>query len=206
MEMEKVMFLFPRKEGLTREEFFDHYLQVHAPLGLAVTRTMRHYAVNLHDGVDRAPEGVDAVTETWVDSIAAFFDPAQSFASTDDAQRLMADHESFIGDPYFAYAVEEHTAKGRGEPRAPAPGPTPGSKVIVHVSDADARAQVVQAAVASDVVTDVVENRVVSSVMPGGPAADAFVSVWSTVPVVDELQSVVGDAGAVYSVSEHVRK
>jgi hypothetical protein len=204
--MEKVMFLFPRKQGLTREEFFDHYLQVHAPLGLEVTRTMRHYAVNLHDGDDRAPDGVDAVTETWVDSIAAFFDPEQSFATTEDAQRLMADHESFIGDPYFAYAVEEHAAKGAGQRRPPAAGATPGAKVIVHVADAAARRDVVEAAVASEVVTDVVENRVLSSIMPGGPAADAFVNVWSTAPVTDELQSVVGDAGAVYSVSEHVRK
>ncbi len=204
--MEKVVFLFPRKDGLTREEFFDHYLQVHAPLGLAVTRTMRHYAVNLHDGDDDAPDGVDAVTETWVDSIAAFFDPEQSFATAEDAQRLMADHDSFIGDPYFAYAVEERAAKGSGEPRVPAAGATPGAKVIVHVADADARDAVVQAAVASEAVTDVVENRVLSSIMPGGPAADAFVSVWSTAPVVDELRSAAGDAGALYSVSEHVRK
>jgi hypothetical protein len=204
--MEKVVFLFPRKDGLTREEFFDHYLQVHAPLGLEVTRTMRHYAVNLHDGDDQAPDGVDALTETWVDSIAAFFDPEQSFASAEDARRLMADHDSFIGDPYFAYAVEEHPAKGSGEHRAPAAGPTPGAKAIVHVADADTRRDVVQAAVASDLVTDVVENRVVSSIVPGGPAADAFVSVWSTASLVDRLQSVVGDAGAVYSVSEHVRK
>ena len=29
-----------RKQGLTREEFFSHYLEVHAPLGMELTRTM----------------------------------------------------------------------------------------------------------------------------------------------------------------------
>ena len=204
--MEKVLFLFPRKQGLTQREFFDHYLQVHSYLGLEVTRTMRHYAVNLHDGEDHAPAGVDAFTETWVDSIPAFFDVEQTFATREDAQRLTDDHNSFIGDPYSAYAVEEHVAKGSGERREPASGPTAGAKSIVRVDTADARRAVVKAAVASDAVTDVVENRVLAAVMPGSPDADGFVSVWSTTPVVEALESVVGGAGAVYSVSEHIRK
>lgn len=206
MRLEKVVFLFPRKAGLTVEEFFDHYLQVHAPLGVELTRTMRHYAVNLHVADDHAPDGVDAFTETWVDSIAAFFDPGQSFATPEDAQRLMEDHDSFIGDPYFAYAVEEHAAKGSGERRPPTAGATPGAKAIVQVATADARREVVRAALASDVVSDVVENRVLASVMPGGPETDAFVSVWSTEPVVAALESVAGGDGTVYSVREHVRK
>ena len=204
--MEKVMFLFPRKQGLTQQEFFDHYLQVHSVLGVEVTRTLRHYAVNLHDGDDHAPEGVDAFTETWVESTEAFFDPEQSFATAEDAQRLMNDHNSFIGDPYFAYTVEEHGAKGSGERRAPTTGATPGAKAIVQVATGDARRAVVQAALRSDEVTDVVENRVLSAVMPDSPDADAFVSVWSTKPVLDALESAVAGAGAVYSVSEHVRK
>ena len=202
--MEKLLFLFPRKQGLTRDEFFDHYLEVHAPLGLELTRTMRHYTVNLHDRDDHAPEGVDAFTETWTDSIAAFMDVEQSFASADDAKRLMADHDSFIGDPYSAYAVEEHGAKGSGE-RRPL-GRAAGAKAIVHVTTEDARRAVVQAALASDDVTDVVENRVLSVIMPGSPEAAAFVSVWSSSPVLEALESAIAGSGAVYSVSEHVKK
>ena len=33
--MDKLVFLFHRKDGLTRQEFFEHYLDVHAPLGTA---------------------------------------------------------------------------------------------------------------------------------------------------------------------------
>jgi hypothetical protein len=204
--VEKLLFLFPRKDGLTRQEFFDHYLQVHAHLGVELTRTMRHYVVNLHDGEDRAPEGVDAFTETWVESMAAFFDLDETFGSPADAQRLMDDHNSFIGDPYSAYAVEEHVRSGPTERPGPTPGPTAGAKAIVRVGDAGARAAVVDAALAAADVTAVVENRVLSAVMPGSPDADAFVSVWSAVPVLDGLEAAAGDGGAVYAVTEHVRK
>ena len=83
--MEKLLFVFSRKDGLTRDEFFDHYLTVHAPLGLELTKTLVRYAVNLHDGRDRAPENVDAFTETWTDSIADFMNVDTSFATPEDA-------------------------------------------------------------------------------------------------------------------------
>src|SRR5882757_5465585 len=47
--MDKVVFFFRRKDELSREEFQDHYLHHHAPLGLRVTRTMDGYTVNLVD-------------------------------------------------------------------------------------------------------------------------------------------------------------
>ena len=111
--MDKLVFLFPRKQGLTREEFFAHYLDVHAPLGLEVTQTMVHYTVNLCDRDGGADDGVDAITETWTDSVADFMDPDKSFATPEDAQRLMTDHDSFIGAPYDAYSVAEAVRKGR---------------------------------------------------------------------------------------------
>ncbi len=119
-DLEKLMFLFPRKTGLTRDEFFEHYLDVHAPLGLELTRTMVHYTVNLRDGADSAPAGVDAITETWTGSVADFMNPDRSFASPEDAQRLMNDHNSFIGDPYDVYAVAEHVRKDLFVPTSPA--------------------------------------------------------------------------------------
>src|SRR5262245_34072317 len=100
---DKVVFFFTRKDGLSREEFHDHYLHHHAPLGLRVTRTMDGYTVNLVDS--DSDSDVDAVTEIWTASIADFFDPSKSFATEDDAKTLMADHDSFTG-PYDAYAVE----------------------------------------------------------------------------------------------------
>ena len=108
--VDKLIFLFPRKDGLTREEFFAHYLDVHAPLGLEVTRTMVHYTVNLCDRDGGTDDGVDAITETWTDSVADFMNPDKSFATPEDAQRLFTDHDSFVGAPYEPYAVEEHVA------------------------------------------------------------------------------------------------
>jgi EthD domain len=202
--MEKLLFLFPRKTGLTREEFFDHYLTVHAPLGLELTRTMRRYTVNLHDGDDAAPEGVDAFTETWTDSVASFMSVEESFATPEDAQRLMNDHDSFIGDPYFAYTVEEHVAKGSGVRPAPTGGRADATKTIVLATDDATREAVVRAAVAHDDVTDVVENRVAQAVMPGSPEAAAFVLVWSSADVVDALDAPPG--ATAYAVSEYVQK
>ena len=106
--MEKLLFLFHRKDGLSRDEFFEHYLDVHAPLGLRVTRTMDGYTVNL---VDTEGAGApDAITEVWTASAKDFFDPAQSFATPDDAKELMTDHDSFIG-PYDTYIVEERVVR-----------------------------------------------------------------------------------------------
>ena len=106
--MEKLLFLFHRKDGLSRDEFFEHYLDVHAPLGLRLTRTMEGYTVNL---VDTEGAGApDAITEVWTASAQDFFDPAQAFATPDDARELMTDHDSFIG-PYDTYIVEERVVR-----------------------------------------------------------------------------------------------
>src|SRR4051794_3462063 len=105
--MDKLLFFFARKEGLTRADFHRHYLEQHAPLGLRVTVTMAGYTVNLVD----SESDVDAVTEVWTASMADFFDPSKSFATEADAKALMTDHDSFIG-PYDAYAVEEELVRG----------------------------------------------------------------------------------------------
>ena len=139
--MDKLIFLFPRKDGLTREEFFAHYLEVHAPLGLEVTRTMVHYTVNLCDRDGGTDDGVDAITETWTDSAADFLNPDKSFATPEDAQRLFTDHNSFIGAPYDAYSVEEDVRKGP-ERLAPSGEASPGDKIVIAVNDDDALGRV----------------------------------------------------------------
>ena len=107
--MDKLIFFFHRKDGLTRQEFAEHYLDVHAPLGMRVTVTMDGYTVNLVDGDDDSVH--DAITEVWTASSADFLDPAKSFATPEDAQELMADHDSFIG-PFDTYVVEERVLHG----------------------------------------------------------------------------------------------
>jgi EthD domain len=205
--MDKLIFLFPRKDGLTREEFFAHYLEVHAPLGLEVTRTMVHYTVNLCDRGGGTDDGVDAITETWTDSVVDFMNPDKSFATREDAQRLFTDHDSFIGAPYDAYAVEERVRKGP-EQLPPTSGVSPGGKVVIAVNDGDVLARLA-VLLERDDVTRYVENRVVTLVMTG-----AFAPVLNFVEVhgagdgavVAAIEASAGSDGAVYPVSEYVKK
>jgi hypothetical protein len=164
--MDKLMFFFTRKAGLTHAEFAEHYLQEHAPLGMRLTVTMAGYTVNLVDGDDT----VDAVTEIWTASAADFFDPAKSFASEDDAKAMMADHDSFIG-PYDAYAVEERAVHG-DVPLGAAGARTSGAKLIVRYGDGDTVPAV------PDGVRAVVDHRIVQSLTPDAPALAVVRSIW----------------------------
>ena len=164
--MDKLIFFFQRKPGTTRQFFYDHYLQEHAPLGQRLTVTMAGYIVNL---VDSESE-IDAVTEIWTASMADFFDPSKSFANEEDAKTMMADHDSFIG-PYDAYAVEETVVQG-SVPDAPIRERASGTKVFVRYADADA----VPAPPAD--AACVVDQRVVQSFMPGSPELALVRTMW----------------------------
>lgn len=164
--MDKVLFFFTRKDGLTREEFHDHYLHQHAPLGLRVTQTMAGYTVNLIDSAGQ----VDAVTEVWTAAMADFFDPSKSFATDDDAKALMADHDSFIG-PYDAYAVEDVVVQG-ALPDAPLGEIAPGAKVFVRYRSAD------DLPALPDEAVYVVDQRVLQTVTPGSPDLAVVRTMW----------------------------
>ena len=183
--MPKLMFLFHRKDGLTREEFFEHYLDVHAPLGLRLTQTMDGYTVNLVDTeTDDAP---DAITEIWTASTEDFFDPAKSFATPEDAKELMTDHDSFIG-PYDTYLVEERVVRGNG-------GLPQGTKRIACYGGGET----VPEPPAS--VTDAIAHRVVQAFNADAPAYTTIVSTWA--PTVAALGP---SSGAAYDVREYRKK
>jgi hypothetical protein len=164
--MDKLLFFFQRKDGLSRQEFRDHYLEEHAPRGMRLTVTMAGYTVNLVD----SESPVDAVTEIWTAAMGDFFDPAKSFASEADAKEMMADHDSFIG-PYDAYAVEETVVQGK-VPDAPLGAIASGAKVIVRYTDA---ADVPPAP--ADAIC-VIDQQVVQSFMPGSPPLALVRSIW----------------------------
>ncbi len=179
--MDKLVFLFHRKDGLTREEFFAHYLDVHASLGLRLTQTMAGYSVNLVDTEgDDAP---DAITEIWTASMADFFDPAKSFASPEAAAELMADHDSFIG-PYDTYAVEERLVRESGI--------TPAVKRMACYLAGEAVPEPRPDA------TDVVEHRVMQALNPDAPPYATIVSTWAR--TIDALGP---PTGVAFSVREY---
>ena len=168
--MDKVLFLFQRKNGLTHEEFAEHYLEVHAPLGQRVTVTMVGYTVNIVESDD--DDAPDAITEIWTASMADFFDPAKSFATPEDAAELMADHDSFIG-PYDAYAVEERVIVG-GAPEGPLGTRAAGVKVVSLYRD---EAEVPPPSMGA---TRVVDQRVLQGITPDAPPLALIRSTWAT--------------------------
>jgi hypothetical protein len=178
--MDKLMFLFHRKDGLTHDEFCEHYLEVHAPLGLRVTQTMAGYSVNLVDEGDAAP---DAITEVWTASLQDFFDPEKSFATPEDATALFTDHNSFIG-PYDTYVVEERVVRqSDGAPAA--------KRIACYVEGEDVPAP-------GPDVTGVVEHVVLQVLNPDAPRYVTIVSTWA--PTVDALGP---PSGVAYDVREH---
>ena len=102
--MEKTIFLFRRKEGTSRAEFGEHYIQVHAPLGAHLTRCLLGYTVNLVEGED----GPDAITEHWVPAAMDLLTPSIAYASMEDFEKVFTDDRSFIGD-FELYVVTDET-------------------------------------------------------------------------------------------------
>lgn len=172
--LDKLIFLFTRKDGLSREEFFAHYLDVHTLLGMRLCTAMDGYTVNLTQEYP-PPGGVgpDAITEVWTLDVEAFMDPSRSFASEEDFQTLWTDDRSFIGDS-LPWVVDEELVLGDppcGELRAR----TPGVKRI-SLWTGDARPP------AAPGVTRIVEQRVRQALHPQAPAVDVFVSEWARSP------------------------
>lgn len=65
--MEKLLFLFRRRTGMSREAYYEHYTGSHIPLGMQLTRGLEGYTVNF---VEAGGSGVDAVTEIRIRSAA----------------------------------------------------------------------------------------------------------------------------------------
>ena len=116
--MDELLLFFRRQPGWTTEGFGEHYLTEHAPMATAWVRTIGRYVVNLPDvpgapapaavGPVAAVAGLlvdpDAVTEVWVESLAAFQDRRRNFADLGQANAMRDDHNAFI-DVMHGYVV-----------------------------------------------------------------------------------------------------
>ena len=110
--MEKLIFCFQRNPRLSRRQYFEHYLQRHAPLGMRLAKSIAGYTVNLTDREDPGSKGPDAITEVWTASAKQFMDPQKAFDTMEDAAALAADHDSFMG-PFDIYVVDERIIRRR---------------------------------------------------------------------------------------------
>ena len=169
--MEKICFLITRKDGLTRPEFFAHYLQVHSLLGLRSCVLMAGYSLNLTDREGPGFPGPDSITEAWTPDASGFVDPARAFRNEDEMNELMADDRSFIGTN-LGYIVEEELVYGRwptGELRTRTPGV---KRISLHTGDA--------IPTVGDGIERMVVDRVKSTLLSeASPKVDFFLSEWA---------------------------
>lgn len=100
--MEKLIFLFRRKPEASRQQFYDYYVNIHNPLGMALNPGIMGYTVNfvLSDGTD-----VDAVTEIWTPSATDMI-TGKTFRTPEDRAKSIADGQAFLG-PADMFWVEE---------------------------------------------------------------------------------------------------
>jgi hypothetical protein len=113
--MIKVVMLFKRKEGISREEFRDYYENNHAKLfepylrHPGVKRYVRRYLTPMPDQIsgEFRDSGFDVITEVWVEQ--DFFDLYYSESLDPEFRALIAeDEEKFLDRPQmFKHTVEE---------------------------------------------------------------------------------------------------
>jgi uncharacterized protein (TIGR02118 family) len=111
--MIKTIGLLTRKEDWTHEQFMKHWVEIHAPLALAVPGLRRYVQNHIQAERSRADIAetkveIDGVAELWFDDQAAL----EAAARTPEMKALHADGAKFIGR-IKSYVVEEKFVIGR---------------------------------------------------------------------------------------------
>ena len=105
--MFKSIGLLTRKDGLTREDFVKHWLEVHAPLAHAVPGVRRYVQSHIVEertrpDIPSTDIEIDGIAELWYDDPAAM----ERANASPEAKRLHADGALFIGR-IKSFVVEE---------------------------------------------------------------------------------------------------
>lgn len=77
--MIKLVYCITRKPGMTEEEFFDYWKNVHAPLGAripGVRKFVQSRRINV--SADKHPGDFDGMVELWFDNVEALLAARQS--------------------------------------------------------------------------------------------------------------------------------
>ena len=110
--MVKGMSLIKRKLGLSREEFYRHYEEVHVPLALKYFPTFKKYVRNYiitPAGVEE--QEFDCITEVWFNGMEDC-QAAMDFWASDAGQVIRDDEERFMDrSKIVAFLVEEKVTK-----------------------------------------------------------------------------------------------
>ena len=113
--MIKSIGLLTRKDGLTHEDFVKHWLEVHAPLALAVPGVRRYVqshivAERTRPDIPSTDVEIDGIAELWYDDR----DAMERANATPEAKRLHADGALFVGR-IKSFIVEEKVIIPPGE-------------------------------------------------------------------------------------------
>ena len=117
--MVKVFRVMKRKNGLTREQFLQHWKEIHGPLQVSkdvpgLRRYIQDYPVAV-TGPDFDTD-IDGIAELWFDDIES----AQAFyrwlRSSDEAKDVREDLKLFVStEEGFRFLVEEHVFKDKSD-------------------------------------------------------------------------------------------
>jgi len=107
--MVKFMGLLKRKPGMTREEFWKHWREVHAPLVLRTTPGLRRYVLNPAVILPSGREfQYDGIVEIWYDNLEALRE-VRKWESTPDGKAVIDDGNNFIDHSKSVNVVVEET-------------------------------------------------------------------------------------------------
>jgi uncharacterized protein (TIGR02118 family) len=109
--MIKVIVVVKRKPGISREEFYKYWENVHGPLVAKHIPGLRKYIQNHFIEVPGQEYEGDGIIETWYDDIAAWR-KSMEFNKTKEAKPLGEDWAKIADmSPPKMWIVEEHVIK-----------------------------------------------------------------------------------------------
>lgn len=111
--MIKVVMVVKRKQGISREEFYKYWKDIHGPLVAKHIPGMRKYIQNHFVEVPGYEYEGDGIIETWYDDVASF-QKSMEFNRTKEARGLgLGQDWAKIADmgPPKMWIVEEHVIK-----------------------------------------------------------------------------------------------
>ncbi|WP_045878044.1 EthD domain-containing protein [Pseudofrankia sp. DC12] len=172
---EILLFLFTRRDGMSEEQFREHYLGVHAPMSVAHSTATGRYVVRLVEGGHGSlPLPVDAITEIHTASVDAFVDPEQGWDSAENWKLVIDDAASFLAG-FHMYRVSREVlvpAAGAAEPTT-VRARTPGVVLAQIFLDGAAAQDATDEAAGPAAIPGTVRYRVLGTLSPDAPPVHA---------------------------------
>ncbi len=113
--MIKVMNIVKRKPGISREEFYKYWKDVHGPLVAKHIPGLRKYIQNHFIEVPGMEYEGDGIIETWYDDIESWR-KSMEYGRTEAAKSLIEDWAKIADmSPPKMWVVEEHVIKDETE-------------------------------------------------------------------------------------------